>query len=63
MAALMVKWTIAAVAAMIMRIVIGSVTSAALSVLFGGWFNRHWRRPHDATESVRSQYLNGKHEE
>jgi len=42
MVVLMVKWTLAAVPAVIILIVIGSVLSAALSALFGGWFDWHW---------------------
>jgi len=42
MVVLMVKWSLAAVPAVIILIVIGSVLSAALSAIFGGWFNWHW---------------------
>jgi len=42
MVVLMVKWTLAAVPAVIILIVIASVISAALSAFFGGAFNWHW---------------------
>lgn len=42
MVVLMVKWSLAAIPAVIILIVIGSVISAGLSALFGWGFNWHW---------------------
>jgi hypothetical protein len=44
MVVLMVKWALAAIPAVIILIVIGSVISAVLGSLFGGPFNWHWGR-------------------
>jgi len=42
MVVLMVKWALAAIPAIVILIVIGSVTSAVLGLMFGGMFDWQW---------------------
>jgi hypothetical protein len=44
MVVLMVKWALAAIPAVIILVVIYSVVSALLGMLFGGSFSWHWGR-------------------
>jgi len=44
MVVLLVKWALAAIPAVVILIVIGSLLSMALGALFGGMFNWHWGR-------------------
>jgi hypothetical protein len=42
MVMLMVKWALAAIPALIILVVIWTVTNALMSTLFGGVFTWHW---------------------
>jgi hypothetical protein len=42
MVVLMVKWAIATIPALIMLMVIGSITLGVINAFFGGWHMRMW---------------------